>query len=72
MNVLMQNGGQMQQQQQRAGGYGLPQGAVCGVPVEQAPVYGVVPQALQGAGPQGGYALLMPPYKHPPPLRWPP
>ena len=61
-----------QQQQQWAGGYGVAQGAVYGVPVAQAAVYGVAPQALQGAGPQGGYALLAPPYPHPQPPRWPP
>ena len=41
------------------------QGAVYGVPVPQAPVYGVASQALQVPGPQGGYALLAPPYPHP-------
>jgi hypothetical protein len=58
------HGGQMQQQQW-AGGHGVAQGAVYGVPVAQAPVYGVAPQALQAPGPQGGYALLAPPYPHP-------
>ena len=70
VTVMMHHGGQMQQQQQWAGGYGIPQGTVYGVPVAQSPVYGVSPQTLQGAGSQGGYGLLVPPYPHPP--RWTP